>query len=158
MTDVLKRVKARSMECGDCWIWLGNKSAGGVPKFSEGSARRRVYEAAKGHLKQTELVTTSCGQVDCLNPDHLVKTNQSKVTAKVKASQTMKAKVSASMAKEAQSRCGKITMEIARQIRSDNRDGVVWAKELSVSTSLVSLVRTNKAWREVSNPFAGLMR
>ena len=78
-------LKARCMECGDCWIWMGDKNKDGLPMIGKTSARRAMYEAAKEPLETHELVAVSCEKADCLAPAHLVKTKRSRGTKKAAA-------------------------------------------------------------------------
>ncbi len=52
----------------------------------------------------------------------------------------------------------KLSMQIAREIRADDRCAKQWARELGCDKSMIFRIRANKAWVELSNPFAGLMK
>jgi len=69
----------------------------------------------------------------------------------------VKLKRAASAAATNRPKFGKITMDIARDIRDSEKDGKQWAKDLGVSPSLISKVRQNKSWVDMRNPFLGLM-
>lgn len=156
----LDDIKAKCREDGDCLLWTGSCNGSGIPKIKlDGihySARRETWKLARGPLKDSELVTVTCGCVRCLNPDHLKKTSKAEVSRLSNARPAVKAKRAASAAKTNRPKFGKINMEIARQIRASDRSGLDWAEELNVSPSLISNVRMNKSWREAGNPFAGL--
>lgn len=62
---------------GDCWGWRGpTASPGGYPMCNfageKFSARTLVYEIHHGRIKGHQ-VMLSCGNVCCLNPEHMVK-------------------------------------------------------------------------------------
>lgn len=152
------------MDCGDCWVWQGPTNGSGHPKVSlrdaDGrswvSARRVTYTAAKREIPAGRLITVNCGNPKCLNPDHLTLTTKADAARKGNANPATRIKRAASSARSNQLRFGKITMEIAREIRNSDKTGTEWAAELGCSVSLVSLVRRNKSWVEQGNPFAQL--
>lgn len=156
----LQALKDRCDEIGDCWIWTGSDNGSGHPKVRVAgisrSARRFVWEIVNGAIPLAKMVTPSCKDRACLNPDHLVLTDKSKVSLAA-VCPTMTLKKSAASARTNRAKFGKITMDIARQIRTSDKTGRDWAKELGVSVSLVSLVRQNKSWVEHSSHWAGLM-
>lgn len=153
----LMRIHANCMECGDCLLWQGKTSQAGHPSLYDGTGRRKVWEAAHGPIPKGKLVTVDCGQLLCLNPEHLKLTTRSEVSTLSNARPDVRAKRIASNARTNQARLGKITMAIARQIRADERPGIEWAAEIGCSPALVSHVRCGRAWKEARNPFAGLM-
>lgn len=154
----ITNIKSRCVEDGDCLIWQDRTNERGHPKYLQTSARRVVWNAThEQQLKPQELVTVTCGNPRCLQ--HLAKTNKSEAAKRGNASQAVKLKRGASIAKVKRETDGKITMDIARQIRASDKSGLEWADELDVSPSLISLVRRNKAWKEYgNNPFQGLLR
>ena len=155
---ILEKIKLRCKECGDCLLWPGATNGKGHPKSEGTTLRRQVWTAAKGPIPQGKLVTVDCGQSLCLEPEHLVLTTRSEMTKKVNARPAVKARRAASGVRLNRARMGKIDMDIARQIRSDDRTGKAWAAELGVSESLISHVRCGIRYAELSNPFAGLIR
>lgn len=153
----LQQIHARCTECGECLLWQGATNGAGHPKLHNKSARRAVYEMAKGKLPKTMKVGVNCGQAKCLRIAHLETRSVSEISKISNAQPATKLKRQVKTAKSARSRLGKITMEIAREWRNSDRPGVELAREADVSPSLVSLVRRGKSWVEHSNPFAGLM-
>lgn len=153
----LTRIHLNCKACGDCLLWQGKTTQWGHPTLYDGAARRKVWELTHGPIPEGKLMAVDCGQILCLNPDHLTLTTQSAVAVISNARPDRKAKRSASTARTQQARIGKITMDIARQMRADTRTAIVWAAELNCSTGLVSHVRCQRSWVEMQNPFAGLM-
>lgn len=157
----LERIKSRCLECGACWQWTGSTS-GTCPKIAwwgehgreHRVVRRIVWELAKGPIPEGMLVTVNCGNSLCLNPAHLELTTRAEVTRKNSAKAAVQLRRRASSARTAQAKFGKITMDIAREIRLSDKTGRQLARELEVSPSLVSKVRLNKSWIEPQNPFS----
>lgn len=162
--ELLSRVHARCEECGDCLRWKGATNGKGHPKVAwtddrgrtHISARRVVWSAVNGPIPKGKLVTVSCQTPDCLNPEHLVLTTKKAAATQGNANSVVRLKRQASSAATNRAKLGKITIEIAREIRSSERSGVDWARELNCSPSLVSHVRRNLSWVEHASPFNGL--
>lgn len=154
----LERIKARTIDDGGCWIWTGANNGAGHPKLHNCSARRKVWSLTKDNKPQrNHVVSVTCGSPLCLNPDHLVCRTKAEVSRISNAKPSVKLRRSAASARTNRPTMGKITMEIAREIRSSDKQGKDWAKELGVSVSLVSHVRRGKSWVDHSNPFMALM-
>lgn len=153
----LKRIHLNCRACGDCLLWQGKTSQAGHPQLYDGSGRRKVWELTYGPIPEGMLVSVDCGQLLCLTPEHLKLTTRSEVSTQSNARPAVKAKRAASSARTNRRKLGKITMAIARQIRTDSRTAIVWAAELNCSAGLVSHVRCQRSWVEMQNPFAGLM-
>jgi hypothetical protein len=149
----------------DCWIWAGATSHGlpSVKRFKDGegatvSARRVMYEASRGRaLRPSDRVSTRCGNVACLNPEHLKRNSFTDVAKKVAATPAGRAmRVLAGRRSRADSR-SKLDMDKARYIRASDKPSRELAQELGVSRTLIDYVRKGDRWREDgANPFAGL--
>lgn len=153
----LEKIHLNCVECGDCLLWQGKLSQAGHPNIAGKSGRRAVWERAFGPVPPGKLVTVDCAQVRCLNQEHLKLTTTAEVARINNARPDVKAKRSASSARINQLMLGKITMEIAREIRTSDKLGKDWAAEIDCSPALISHVRCHRTWKEISNPFAGLM-
>ena len=156
-TLALMAIIDRTEECGDCYEWQGATNGAGHPKTENQMCRRMVWVRVYGELRACDLVTTKCENSLCVNAAHLVLTNKAKVARKSNARHAVKLKRAASSARTNRAGLGKITMDLAREIRASNKQGKDWAAELGVSAALISHVRCNRSWVEFSNPFAGLM-
>lgn len=165
----LKRIRMRCI-CEDdedddsCWIWGGSVSPSGIPtvnRLVDGkcrlmSARRWIFSHVLGKtLKKGDLVTTSCKQQKCLNPKHLVKSNQSKVqTDNNRDNLALFAKRSAAI-RAARDRKGlgkKLTPEKADIARDKSRRADEVAAELGISPSMVNRIRSGNAWKPRGEP------
>lgn len=152
----LEFIHSRCKEDGGCQIWQGSTNGSGHPKMHDRTCRRVVWELVKGPLPKGKLVTTSCDDVRCLNPEHLKLTTKSEVSKASNARHSTKLKRAAASARTNRAKLGKITMDTARMIRASDRLGIDLAKELNVSPSLISHVRRGASWVEHSSPWAGL--
>lgn len=60
---------------GDCWGWRGPSESSGYPminfKGAKFSARRFIKEHVSGPTRPGASVRTECGNVGCVNPEHL---------------------------------------------------------------------------------------
>jgi hypothetical protein len=154
----IEKILARCDEDADCMIWLGCRGQTNQPKTGNGSVRRIAWTLVNGEIPAKRLVTVTCGHSMCLNPDHLALTTKSAVIRKVLSRLDVKVRKTASSRRSTRASLGKITMEIARDIRASDKLGRDWARELGVSESLVSLVKRGKTWKEPANMWAGLAR
>jgi hypothetical protein len=151
-------------ECGDCLEWTAIVSKGGVPKINVWvgrgksgrtvmSARRVVWELTKRkELPRLSLLTTSCGNVRCLNPAHLVVTDHSEVAEKTGARLDVKMKKAA----KCRGRAVKLSAELASEIRASTQTSRVLAKQYSVGLSTINRIRQGRSWA-APNPFVALM-
>jgi hypothetical protein len=165
--DEIERIRLRCVCDGDCWMWAGSKNSKGLPticrmvdgKKTNMSGRRWVYAASGRQLQPSEVVSTSCGNVACLNPEHLKKSTRKAVQVRLNQSDpSIKAKrgraIKASWLRRGQG--WKLTEEQAAYARSSELPAKDVAAELGVSSSLVNYIRRGHIWKDYSNPFGGL--
>lgn len=161
-----EELKSRCQEDGDCWIWQGIASKGGVPKInvhcgrgkngrSVLSARRVVWEALKGPIPEGKYITPSCGQPGCLNPEHLVYTTKAKIAAQIGARPDVKAKKAAAGAGERSHRAILTRAQVA-EIRATSESPKKLAAMYGCSPSSIGKARRGETWQDYTNPFAGL--
>jgi hypothetical protein len=159
----LDMIRARCTECGDCWEWERAISNGRYPtlryKGRVINARRAVFEMAGGKLQPKSFVVVTCGNARCLNPDHLKQVTQKAHLTKVAALGAMGGPVrSAKIAAAKRAQTGKITLDDARQIRASDEPVKTLAERYGLSKDRIYRIRRGLAWREYSNPFAGLIQ
>lgn len=157
MTDrVLTLLQENTIEDGGCLIWQGRLSASrGHPKHGTLVMRRAVWEAKYAPLDKADRITTTCGNPRCL--EHLAKTTRSEIAQRVNADPRVKAIKRVKAAEWARANRAKLDMEKVRHIRSSTEDDHTLARQYGVDHSLISKVRTNKAWVDrTASPFAGL--
>jgi hypothetical protein len=94
---------------------------------------------------------------DCINPDHLrnytrgqvleVSNRDNKAAHLERAAKTKRARRALS---------DRMTMQLAREIRSSSESGAAIARRLNLGADYVRQIRRGTMWREVVSPWAGL--
>ena len=155
-TLLLMRIHQKIDEFGGCLLWNSTTNACGHPKLDHKSARRILWKIVRGPIPPGMFVTT-CSNRLCMACLRLV--SKGEISKKTMANPVTQLKRRASGARANRERFGKLTMDLAEQIRASTETGKVWAERLKVSASLISKVRAGKTWVAHSgNPFAGLLR
>jgi hypothetical protein len=153
----LEAIMARTVEDCDCLIWQGPTNASSHPVFGGHTVRRLVWSAHHGQtLDARRLVSVTCGNPKCVNPEHLALTSKAEVSRVTGARRDVRIRRAASCARTNRAKFGKITMDIAQEIRASDKTGKALAAEHGVSESLISLVRRGRSW-VMPNPFGGLL-
>jgi len=77
--QVLERLMTNTKPVGDCLVWLGSRTANNRPQIAwrrqTHSAQRLLYKLlnTEHYMKhRTDFLRTTCGNVMCMNPQHLV--------------------------------------------------------------------------------------
>lgn len=155
-------IKQRCVEVGECWEWATDLAEHGRRNPSvringkvEG-ARRYAYVEKFGPVRTGYVLTQTCDNDYCLNPDH-----QKQVTHKAAVQRAARrgrlGGGTAQRTKQARRRA-KLTLEAVREIRASTDTGPVLAQRYGVDKSTISLVRRGSMWKDhQGNPFAGLM-
>jgi len=157
--------REKCIEDGDCLVWTDYTSKAGVPKVAihrEGrravvSARRVVWEDVKGKLDAGKLITVTCGNPRCLNPDHLKTTNHAEVAAKNGARPDVKAKRAASQSRVLRSGVTKLNQKLADEIRFSDTPSRQLAEAHGVNVSTINKIKRGTFWKDHTNPFSGLL-
>jgi hypothetical protein len=105
---------------------------------------------AFGEIPKGLVVTVTCENSMCINPRHMELITRTEVLQRTTSRIDVKARMLAAKTRFSRANYAKITMELARQIRASDKSGVEWARHLGVSSSLISLIRTGKSWKEPS--------
>jgi len=153
----VEEIQKLTHDCGDCWVWEGADNGRGAPKYRRQLVRRVLFQHTKGEIPAGKYVSTCCGTHLCVNPEHLKIRTRAEVARETNARPSVKARKMANCAKANQPTMGKITMQIAEEIRARPEEGKLLAVEYNISPSLVSKVRRYMAWKPTANPFAGLL-
>jgi hypothetical protein len=131
----------------ECWNWIGSilvGKNGGYGTFNaEGFSRahRYSYKLHYGYLPSHACVLHKCDNRSCVNPHHLFLGDRADNAAD---------KVGKGRQCRGETRpLSKLTENAVRKIRSSNKGTSELARELNVSPSAVSMVRTGKTWRHV---------
>ena len=141
-------------EFGGCYLWTGYTKSGQPAKGGR-LMRRVVWEAGNGPMPAGRWIST-CKHPHCLA--HLRLVTRAQITSATTKNPATRLKRRAASARANREVNGKITMDIAKEMRASEKSNKEWAEELKVSPALVSNVRCNRSWVDHSNPFAGLMR
>ena len=156
--DSFKSVHDRCIEVGECWIWAGRLNPANYPMASHQGVnvlvRRRVFEMANDWVPDGRgtVVTDTCGERACCNPEHLRAASRSSVVKAAAKRVNQQATYGRRLAAKVNSPGGvKLSLAIAREIRSDDRNCVQIARTLGVSASAVQKIRQGKIWRETAN-------
>lgn len=121
-------------------------------------ARRALYEAEKGPLREGYVLVPSCGDECCIEPDHQKQiTDRQKSQIGAKVSNESPTKAAAAFAHRIAKGLTRLTEEQVREIRTSDELGQRLAERFGVHPKTISDVRLGKSWRGVGNPFAGLL-
>ena len=155
---------SRCDEFGDCLIWRDSTTEQGYPIYKPVGCgctlvRRAVFVMHGGQIKTRQPVVTTCGERACINPQHLAASTTRAVALAAGARGAHSGiAIGAKIAAVKRASVAKITMEAAREIRLSTETGPVLAQRHGVHKSLNNSIKRGKAWKDYSNPFAGLMR
>ena len=156
MSELIEKIKQRTIECGDCWEWqLCIRSSGPYSSYFGHSVRRTVYRETHGEIDSKLDVTCTCGNIKCVNPDHLkAKRRQAIHREKAKAGGYVNPARAAKISKAR--RAGtKIAPETVAAIRSGEMDRNQ-AIEVGVRQSYFYKIKRFEVWKDYVNPFTGL--
>lgn len=148
---------ARVIERDGCLIWAGHISGGGkVPQvridYRLHSVNRVIWELTHNRKVPSGLrVGASCGFDGCVHPDHLAARKVGVLTRGIP--MTSERKMRIAMARRASS---SRTQADANAIRLDPRPAIQLVQEYGIHHSQICRIRRGEAWRDYSNPFAGL--
>jgi hypothetical protein len=127
---------------GECWIWTGCIHANGYAqiryKKETLQAHRLSYRFHVGFIPDDKFVLHRCDVRHCINPDHLfLGTNQDNMLDMITKSRHI----------------GKLSQEEVLEIRNTKAyRGITYrlAEKYGVCQQLISLIRTNKIWKQLS--------
>lgn len=156
----VKSLLARTIEEGDCLLWTGyhgNK----VPTVSHDGklypVRRLLSILAGKPHKDGTWYAPRCGCQSCVNPEHIsaltTKQHMMKMGKAAKGNPVRAAKVRAY--RQSISIIG--TQERANEIRMSAENSRALAARFGVSKSTICNIRSGRAWKDISSPWAGLL-
>lgn len=164
LADSVERMLSNCAPVGDCMVWKGaTMGLSGIPavnltiegKKVQRSARRVMWQLkTRKPVPRGVLVAVSCEHPGCL--EHLCLTNRSEVTRKAVSRPEVRAKLAVARRKQLARDGVKVSLEKARQIRSDPRPHTTVAREEGVSITYVKLIRRGER-RLAPSPFAALV-
>jgi hypothetical protein len=158
----MELIESKCIEDGGCLIWQYG-SAHGAPYMSfqrkSVAVRRWVAENILGKDVNKRIVTSSCMNKMCVCPDHLAVVTRAKMQ-KMWADHLQYGKNPVRRQKlvdAARKRFG-YDIELRDRVMLDPRSQKVIAKEIGKSQDFVAAIKNGTSYRDLSNPFAGLMR
>lgn len=134
----------------DCWEWAGSRHYKGYGQVGYSGkmlkAHRVSYELATGRRPPDELVVMhTCDNPPCVNPSHLRLGTYSDNAL------DMFAKGRAVRARGEGHHNAKLSAELVRKIRADNRPQRTIASECGISQPLVGMVKRREIWKHVTD-------
>jgi len=152
----------RAVEDNNCYLWDGAVTESGHPIYKPHGCgctlvRRRVFELCGDDLKPRVPIDTRCGNKECINRAHLFQSSSSAIGKKAAkrgafSSLSRRIKIAATKRKK-----GKLTPEMAEEIRNSSESGPVLALKYGVDKSLINNIKRGKAWQNYASPWAALL-
>lgn len=138
----LERHIERIPESG-CWIWTGSTLSNGYGKFRDADmksslAHRATYAYYKGQIDSGKYICHTCDIPSCVNPNHLFAGTPTENQQDSKSKGRMK-KVTFKLDR-------KTVNEILKYIKLGHSQKEI-AYMFSISQSMVSMIKTGKAWQ-----------
>ena len=149
-----------TIEEGDCLIWQRATTNGHPVWRIDGKSqlvRRHLWTVTHGPIPAGKIVRTTCRNTLCVVIDHLALTTYSAL-AKSLGPAVMGGLVrSANVARAKQGQSvAVLNWDMVREIRASTETGAAISRRMGIAQTLTSRVRSHKAWKEYSSPFAGL--
>lgn len=159
-----EKIRARCAEHEDCLQWQGATDVKGVPRFAIRIAgwpvtvqpRRVIWSEAKGPIPGKKRVSMTCGNLGCLNVEHMELITPGQVISRTAKNALTQIRRRQAGLKSRQRSA--LNLEIVRHIRTSPQTGAALSKELGIPETTISAIRLHKRWKEDAvNPFAGLL-
>ncbi len=136
-----------------CWTWNGTSNNAGYPLFSyKGrmvSASKTAYRLFhKKDIPNGFVVSHSCENVQCVNPEHIFVTSRSKLVKNLYATGKMKAP----QQKGADNPNAKLSEADVREIRRKKKEGSTHdelAAQFGVTKTTISQIYNRKLWSHI---------
>ena len=138
--------KQMTTEEGDCWVHPDPRM---VRHY-----RQKLFKAAGREVARSKMITSSCGNKHCMNPDHIIVLSRKTIalrTIEERGRTVLHAKKLAVAGRK------KLTPELVDQIRTSAGSQRKIAREFGVSQGMISMLITGKTWKDYSNPFQQLI-
>lgn len=159
--SLIERIRAKCIDDAGCWLWQGTTSASGMPRMCyEGKPDQIVRRLIERHrtgqpIPPGVVVSPTCGNPMCVNPDHLKARTiaEARAAAAERGAYLNRARMRKSaLTKRARSR---ITDETIAAIKAAKNSPEA-ARLTGVSVSYAWSIRVGRARQDYSNPFIGL--
>jgi HNH endonuclease len=154
-------INKRCDEVGDCWLWAHGCTNGHPVARHDGKywlLRRLIWGWRNGDIPDGKIITTTCEQKLCLQPEHLELVTMQTLTKRLGAKGGIMSSPtrSAKIAKTKRAKYGRWTPEQINDIRNSPETGRAMAEKYKTSPAKISQIRLHKILKEFSNPFSGL--
>lgn len=151
-------LEERVIERDGCLVWTLAANNGTDPRTHANgttvAVRRLIYnETHDKPMRRNEcaMVQPECCEC-CVHPDHIRKVARKDVQKGRK--HNMDHAIAIAKARRAQA---KLTQEQVREIRASTETYPVLARRYGIDQSYVGYIKAQRAWKDYSNPFAGLL-
>ena len=146
----------------ECRLWLGTTDGHGLPLYNYSSKsrvhlRKFIYNMYVQSANNRRVIM-KCNNKTCLNPDHMSGLKLTQFLSLISRDgnkSTISARINMQKAKH---QVSKLSMDIARQIRQDERMAKELAQEYKVSISTIRHIRKNIMYVDHQNPWSQLLR
>lgn len=131
-----------------CWLWAGAKRASApsvwIPGHGACAMPKAIALLTGKTLERKRVMVPTCGRVDCANPAHRKEGSYSELWKLLRPSLTPKhrAKITAAT----RLALGKITPEIAEQIRAAEGSNAAVGARFGIHETQTSRIRRGDAW------------
>lgn len=159
------RDRCRVDEASGCWHWRQGRGAMGYPIIGINALARHplyvhrlVYVIAVGPLSSKRIVVRTCGEQDCVAPEHLVALTPTQAAAleQRRTGRPRGAVLAIAHLREAGPKLNRTQVrDIRARLQSGATTQAALAREFGVNKSLISEIWRNRAWREAT-PFTGI--
>jgi hypothetical protein len=138
-----------------CWLWTatvrGNNSYGSFSVDGHDEAAHRVaWRLYRGEIPKGMLVLHTCDTPTCVRPEHLrLGTQKDNVHDAIAKGRHKFKHLKEFVLRGEAKKTSKLTDDQVRAIRADKRTQRVIGPEYGIDPSIVSEIRTRKAWRHI---------
>lgn len=150
----IDRFLSRCIEEGDCLIWpLGVNSSGQPLARIDGKTtmlRPAVFHSKGRPLRSGNRVTTSCGCMRCLNPEHVVQMDWGLIVKRGCKNRSITGTIKQAAIKRAQSPLNGRKVELLSRIADGETQRSI-AAELGVSSSAVSKLVCGRTFKPIGS-------
>lgn len=160
---LIERIKGLSVEVGDCWEWQGaTQSVSTTPIINYKGVATGVLRAIAKDRNITlkgYVVTNSCRNPKCVNPEHAVVTTRSSLITKVSKEQRFQRRADYRLTLSKASKMRKLDDSAVAEIRASDEDRAVLAQRYGVTRGHINSIRSgHRRQLATVNVFAGLLR
>lgn len=159
----IEAIRANCDEVGDCWMWSGACDYK-APIMRPAGTRslipvRRAILTIQGKLQPKRFAVTSCGNPECVNPDHIQQVTRSQLQTRTAKGSTYlsnparKARISAARRAAGTT----LSMELVQEMRSLGLTSREAAKRYGCSQTAANDAIAGRTWKDYTNPFARLV-